>query len=62
MFILIFYLIIVALFGVPFAVIFRRAGMAPWWAAFTLIPGLGVLVCMALLAFRTWPNQPIGYY
>jgi hypothetical protein len=58
------YLVIAAifLFGVvwPSAIVFRRAGMSPWWSLFGLLALIGLPVLFWTLALRRWPNLREG--
>jgi hypothetical protein len=42
----------------PLGRIFARAGLPSWRAAVVLIPGIGVLLALALLVFARWPTLP----
>jgi hypothetical protein len=42
---------------VPTWRIFVRCGLAPGLALIALIPGIGVIICGAILAFVDWPAQ-----
>jgi len=44
------------LLGVPLWKIFGKAGFTPAWALLILLPGLGSLAILLLLAFRRWPT------
>lgn len=35
--------------------IFKRAGLDPWISLVVLIPGIGVTIALAVLAFVDWP-------
>jgi hypothetical protein len=37
--------------------IFSRAGFGGALALLNLVPGIGHLVCLLILAFGTWPNE-----
>ncbi|HYM30751.1 MAG TPA: hypothetical protein VEU47_05595 [Candidatus Cybelea sp.] len=50
------WVVVTALFVVPFWRIFERAGLAGPIALIGIIPGIGPLVLMAVLAFSRWPN------
>jgi hypothetical protein len=43
-----------AIFGIPAAVILKRAGYHPAWVLVSLIPG-GALVGLWIFAFARWP-------
>lgn len=40
---------------IPLWKIFGKTGMSPWLALLVLIPGLGGLACILILAFARWP-------
>ncbi|CAK0743437.1 DUF805 domain-containing protein [Azospirillaceae bacterium] len=42
----------------PFARILRRAGFRPWYALLVFIPAIGLLLVLAILGHRPWPNLP----
>lgn len=44
----------------PVAVIFRRAGFSPLWAAGMLVPPNGLILCAFILAVRKWPQAKKG--
>jgi hypothetical protein len=41
---------------VPLARIFMRAGFKPYWAGLLVVPDAGLILCLALLALRQWPQ------
>ena len=43
------------LFLVPAWRIFSRTGLDPWISLVVLIPGAGVVIALAVLAFVDWP-------
>jgi hypothetical protein len=45
--------VVVAL--IPLWKIFGKTGMSPWLSLLVLIPGLGGLICVLILAFARWP-------
>jgi len=49
------HLLVALLLIIPTWRIFRRAGFSGWLSMFHLLPVIGVLVVMAILAFSTWP-------
>ena len=53
--ILVIYLIAVLLFIIPTWRILRRAGFAGALSLLHLVPVIGTLVVMTILAFTTWP-------
>jgi hypothetical protein len=54
------YLVIatIFLFGVvwPSAIVFRRAGLSPWWCLWGLLALVGLPILFWTLALRRWPN------
>ena len=40
--------------------IFTKAGYNGWWSLLSLIPGVGLLVVLLVLAFDRWPAQMDG--
>ena len=50
------YLAIMLVMIVPSWHIFRRTGMPAALSLLMLIPGLGFLICLYVLAFAAWPN------
>jgi hypothetical protein len=53
--ILINIVVLAVLFLVPLWKIFGKTGMSPWFSLFVLIPALGGLICILILAFARWP-------
>ena len=49
------WILLVLLLLVPVWRIFKRAGFHPALSLLMFIPGVGVLITAALLAFRNWP-------
>jgi hypothetical protein len=56
--ILIFYVIAIALIMVPCWFILKKAGFSPWLALLCLLPSLGTLVLLYVLAFAEWKVIP----
>lgn len=54
------YLVGLALTAYPTWRIIKRAGLNPNWAALILIPGLGGLIILIMLAFSDWPISSKG--
>lgn len=54
------YLVAVALTAYPTWRIIKRTGLNQYWAALILIPGLGVLIILIMLAFSDWPINDEG--
>ena len=52
---LLFALLIAAFMVFLFHRIFTRAGYNGWIGLLALIPGIGSLICLCILAFDTWP-------
>lgn len=48
-------LIIGVLLVIPSWRIFRRAGLDPWISLVVLVPGIGMTIALAVLAFVDWP-------
>lgn len=42
---------------IPFAVIYKKAGFHPAWAALVFLPGFGLLLIFLHLALFPWKNQ-----
>lgn len=56
----IFQIVIVGLMIlIPIALIYKKAGFSPMWAALVFIPGFGLLLIFLQLAFLTWPKQKV---
>jgi hypothetical protein len=55
----IFYVVAVALLMIPSWFICKKAGFSQWLSLLCLIPSLGVLVLLYVLAFAEWPSQRI---
>lgn len=55
---MIFWLALSALFIVPLWRIFRRAGLTPGWTLLWILPLLGPLIVLAILAFAAWWRRP----
>lgn len=49
------YVIMIALLLFPLWKIFGKAGLSPALALITLVPVLGGVICIILLAFARWP-------
>lgn len=54
---LLFVVVILAFFVVLFYRVFQRAGYNGWLGLLSLIPGIGSLICLCILAFDTWPAK-----
>ena len=53
------YLIVVALVMVPCWFICKKAGFSPWVSLACIIPTLGTLVLLYVLAFADWKVTPV---
>jgi hypothetical protein len=53
------YLVAVALVMVPCWFICRKAGFSPWLSLLCVIPSLGTLVLLYVLAFAEWKTAPV---
>ena len=61
---LIGYVVTVALVLLPCWFILKKAGFTPWLSLLCLVPTLGVLVLLYVLAFADWrvvPASQLGY-
>ena len=52
------YVLVVALIMVPCWFILKKAGFSPWLALLCLLPSLGTLVLLYVLAFAEWKVVP----
>jgi hypothetical protein len=57
--VLIGYLIVVALIMIPCWFILKKAGFSPWLALLCIVPSLGTLVLLYVLAFAEWKVVPL---
>ncbi|MGO9777160.1 MAG: hypothetical protein ACLPM3_11305 [Terracidiphilus sp.] len=55
-------LVVIAIVMVPFWFILKKAGFTPWLCLVCLIPSLGVLVLLYVLAFADWKVVPAPQY
>ena len=53
--------LLAALVIVPLFRIMKRAGLNPALSFLIVIPGLGYLAVIGILAFAQWPTEPDGY-
>jgi len=53
------YVVIVALVMVPCWFILKKAGFSPWLALLCIVPSLGTLVLLYILAFADWKVVPL---
>ena len=51
-------LVAIAIVMVPFWFILKKAGFSPWLSLICLIPSLGILVLLYVLAFSEWKVVP----
>jgi hypothetical protein len=42
--------------AIPAALIYKKAGLNPWWAALVFVPILGLLLVFLQLTFTPWQN------
>ena len=56
----IIYAVIVAIVMVPCWFILKKAGFSPWLSLMCLIPSLGTLVLLYVLAFADWKIAPVA--
>ncbi|HTW78454.1 MAG TPA: hypothetical protein VME23_02805 [Terracidiphilus sp.] len=56
--VLIFGLIAIALVMIPCWMILKKAGFTPWLALLCILPSLGTLVLLYVLAFAEWKVVP----
>jgi hypothetical protein len=42
---------------VPLWLVFQRVGLNPAWSLLTVIPALGLLIVLGILAHAEWPNM-----
>jgi len=52
------YLVIVALVMIPCWFILKKAGFSPWLSLLCIMPSLGALVLLYILAFAEWKVVP----
>lgn len=57
-FLAIFFLIVVAVLMIPCWLILKKAGFSPWLALLCIVPSLGTLVLLYILAFAEWKVVP----
>ena len=56
---LIGYLVVVALLMIPCWFICKKAGFSPWLSLLCIVPSLGTLVLLYVLAFSQWKVAPV---
>jgi hypothetical protein len=42
--------------AIPTVMIYKKAGLNPWWAALVFLPVFGLLLVFMQLALQAWPN------
>jgi uncharacterized membrane protein YhaH (DUF805 family) len=57
-FIPIIFVVTIAIFMVPCWFILKKAGFSPWLSLLCLVPSLGTLVLLYILAFADWKVLP----
>lgn len=55
-----FVLVVYVLIIIPFWFAFKKAGLSPWLSLLTLIPGIGFLLTLYILAFARWRVVPMA--
>jgi uncharacterized membrane protein YhaH (DUF805 family) len=55
---LVLYIVVVAILMIPCWMILKKAGFSPWLALLCIIPSLGTLVLLYVLAFAQWKVVP----
>ena len=55
---LVFYLITVAVVMIPCWFVLKKAGFSPWLSLLCILPSLGTLVLLYVLAFAQWKVVP----
>ncbi|MGB7264294.1 MAG: hypothetical protein WBC92_02200 [Terracidiphilus sp.] len=53
------FLVVVALLMVPCWFILKKAGFSPWLSLLCIVPSLGTLVLLYVLAFGEWKVVPV---
>jgi hypothetical protein len=52
-------LVVIAILVIPFWFICKKAGFTPWLSLLCIIPSLGTLVLIYVLAFAEWKVMPV---
>jgi hypothetical protein len=52
-------LVVIAILVIPFWFICKKAGFTPWLSLLCIIPSLGTLVLIYVLAFAEWKVVPV---
>jgi hypothetical protein len=55
------YLVVVIIIMIPCWFILKKAGFTPWLALLCIIPSLGTLVLLYVLAFAEWKVAPVAH-
>jgi len=42
---------------IPIALIYKKAGLNPFWSTMVFLPGVGLLLIFLQLALLPWPNH-----
>ena len=56
--VLVFYVVVVGIVMVPCWFILKKAGFSPWLSLLCIMPSLGTLVLLYVLAFAEWKVVP----
>jgi hypothetical protein len=56
--IMVFFLVGVAIVVIPFWFICKKAGFSPWLSMLCIVPSIGMLVLLYVLAFAEWKVVP----
>jgi hypothetical protein len=56
----VFYVVSVTIVMIPVWFILKKTGYTPWLSLLCLLPSLGVLVLLYVLAFADWPSQRVA--
>jgi len=46
--------------AIPAVLIYKKAGLNPWWAGLVFVPVFGLLLVFMQLALQDWPNAKRG--
>lgn len=57
-FIMVFAILAIAIVMIPCWIILKKAGFTPWLALLCIVPSLGTLVLLYVLAFAQWKVVP----
>ncbi len=56
----VFYIIGVTLIIIPTWLICKKAGFSPWLSLLCLLPSVGMLIALYVLALAEWPSQRVA--